>query len=166
MLTSKQRSYLMGQSSRLPTMLHVGKNGLNEGVLTHIDYLLTRHELVKVGVLKNSGVTSKDLIDDICGALSAEPVHAIGTKVILYRYSTAEDVVHVPLDEESAAKQQRDERHAKQQAEKRAAKAVPAKPYRPEKKHGVHKGKGSDTKKARQAQPKSAAQSGDTKSKF
>ena len=150
MLTSKQRSYLMGQSSKLPTMLHVGKNGLNEGVLTHVDELLTRYELVKVGVLKNSGTTSKDLIDEMCEALSAEPVHAIGTKVVLYRYSTAEGVVHVPLDEESAVRQQRQAQRQEQAAKKAAAKAAPAKPYRPEKKHGVHKGKGSDTKKSRQ----------------
>lgn len=144
MLTSKQRSRLMGLSAQLPTMLHIGKNGLGEGVLAQLDELLTRHELVKVGVLKNSGTSAKELIAEVCEALDAQPVHAIGSKIILYRYSTAEDVEHIALDEETARKQQRDKERAAQQAARAAkAKQAAAKPYRPEKKHGVHKGKGS-----------------------
>lgn len=143
MLTSKQRSYLMGLSAQLPTMLHIGKNGLNEGVLAQLDELLERHELVKAAVLKNSGTTSKELIDELCAALSAEPVHAIGGKIIMYRLSTTEGVEHVPLDEESARRLARDKQRAEADAARKQAKQPPAKPYRPEKRHGVHKGKGS-----------------------
>ena len=140
MLTSKQRSYLMGLSAKLPTMLHIGKNGVAEGFLGELDELLSRHELVKVGVLKNSGATSRELIDEVCTALGAEPVHAIGSKIILYRPSDREGVDHVPLDEESARKMARDKQR---EAKKTAPKPAYTKPYRPEKKHGVHKGKGS-----------------------
>ena len=87
MLTSKQRARLMGLASKLPSSMHIGKNGVNEGVLDKLDYLLAHHELVKVGVLKNSGVGAKDLINELAEALEAEPVHAIGSKIILYRYS-------------------------------------------------------------------------------
>ncbi|MBQ4443075.1 MAG: YhbY family RNA-binding protein [Clostridia bacterium] len=146
MLTSKQRSRLMGLSAKLPTTMNIGKNGVGEGVLDKLDELLNRYELVKVGVLKNSGTTAKDLINELADTLGAEPVHAIGGKIILYRYSTAEGVEHVALDEETARRNEREkEREAKkQEATKREAKkAALAKPYRPEKKHGVHKGKGS-----------------------
>ena len=137
----------MGLASKLPTSMNIGKNGVNEGVLDKLDYLLTHHELVKVGVLKNSGVGAKDLINELAEALEAEPVHAIGSKIILYRYSAEEGVEHIALDEETERKQQKEKEKAakKQQAVKKAA--AYSKPYRPEKKHGVHKGKGSDRKK-------------------
>lgn len=147
-INSKQRAYLMGLASKLPTMLHVGKNGVNDGVLAQIDDLLTRRELVKVGVLKNSETTAKDLIATVCEALGAVSVHAIGSKMILYRYSTAEGVVHVPLSDEEAQKQQREQQRALAQAAKaKKVAAATAKPYVPPKKHGVHKGKGSKPKK-------------------
>ena len=143
MLTSKERARLMGLASKLPTAMHIGKNGVNEGVVAQLDDLLNRLELVKVGVLKNSGVGAKDLINELAEALGAEPVHAIGSKIILYRYSTAEGVEHIALDEETERRQQKEKEKAakKQQAVKKAA--AYSKPYRPEKKHGVHKGKGS-----------------------
>ena len=144
MLNSKQRSRLMGLSAKLPTMTHIGKNGVADGVLAQLDELLARHELIKVGVLKNSGVTAKELIDELCGALGAEPVHAIGNKIILYRYSTREGVDHVALDEEEERRYAREkQREAQREARAKAAAAANKKPYRPEKKHGVHKGKGS-----------------------
>ncbi len=146
MLTSKERSYLMGQSAKLPTMTHVGKNGLNEGVIAQLNDLLDRLELVKVGVLKNSGTTAKQLIDEMCATLMAEPVHAIGNKVILYRRSDREGVEHVPLSDSMAAMQakQKAQRDKEEQKAKAKAKMEAYKnPYRPEKKHGVHKGKGS-----------------------
>ncbi len=95
MLNSKQRANLLSLSHDLPTLAHVGKNGINEAVIKEIGELLDRRELVKVGVLKNSGLTSKAIIAELCEALGAEPVHAIGSKVILYRYSTLEGVEHV-----------------------------------------------------------------------
>jgi len=147
MLTSKQRARLMGLASKLPTTMQIGKNGVNEGVLDKLNYLLNRYELVKLGVLKNSGEDAKDLIDLLAESLHAEPVHAIGSKIILYRYSEEEGVEHIPLDEETAKRQEKEkEKAAKREAA--AKKAAPRpKPYRPEKKHGVHKGKGSDRKK-------------------
>lgn len=95
MLNSKQRAKLLSLSHDLPTLAHVGKNGVNEAVIKEIGDLLDRRELVKVGVLKNSGLTSKTIIAELCAALGAEPIHAIGSKVILYRYSTMEGVEHV-----------------------------------------------------------------------
>jgi RNA-binding protein len=131
----------MGFSAKLPTMLHIGKNGVNEGVIAQLDDLLSRLELVKVGVLKNSGTAAKDIINELAKDLGAEPVHAIGSKIILYRYSQEEGVVHIALDEETERKQKREQqREAKKQ---QAKPVVYTKPYRPEKKHGVHKGKGS-----------------------
>lgn len=143
MLTSKQRARLMGLASKLPTSMNIGKNGVGEGVLAKLDELLNRYELVKLGVLKNSGVGAKDLIDELAEALEAEPVHAIGSKIILYRYSTEEGVEHVALDEETERRQQREKAKAAQKQAAAKKSAAYTKPYRPEKKHGVHKGKGS-----------------------
>lgn len=97
MLSSKQRAVLTSQSHELPTLVHIGKNGVNAAVLKEISEILDRRELVKVGVLKNSGVTGREIMDEVCAKLGAEPVHVIGSKIILYRYSTLEGVEHVRL---------------------------------------------------------------------
>ncbi|MBQ9145065.1 MAG: YhbY family RNA-binding protein [Clostridia bacterium] len=98
MLDSKQRAHLLGLASKAPTLVHVGKNGLADTVLDQIDDILSRRELVKVGVLKNSGATSRDLAFEMADKLGAEVVHTIGSKIILYRYSHMEGVEHIKLN--------------------------------------------------------------------
>lgn len=97
MLTSKQRSNLMSQASKLPTLAQVGKNGLTDSVIAEIDTLLNHRELVKVGVLKNLGIAPKDLCIELAARLDADVVHVIGSKIILYRYSNEEGIEHIKL---------------------------------------------------------------------
>ena len=98
MLSSKQRAHLMGLANKLPTLVQIGKYGVTEGVVAQIDDALERRELVKIGVLKSCPQTAKDLLNGLATAMQAEPVHAIGTKIILYRRSSTEGVAHISLD--------------------------------------------------------------------
>ncbi|MBQ7712734.1 MAG: YhbY family RNA-binding protein, partial [Clostridia bacterium] len=59
---------------------------------------LEDHELVKIGVLKTADVTAKSVIAEVAAALNAEPVQAIGNKIVLYRYSNKEGIEHISLD--------------------------------------------------------------------
>ena len=54
MLNSKQRAQLRGLANTLPDTLHIGKDGVTEGVLRQLEELLESHELVKGKVLESA----------------------------------------------------------------------------------------------------------------
>ena len=87
MLDSKTRATLKGIASTKETEVLIGQGGITEGVLAQIDMNLDAHELVKIGILANSETSAKDVIGNLAQVLNAEPVCAIGRKIILYRYS-------------------------------------------------------------------------------
>jgi len=47
-LTSSQRKYLRGLAHGLDPLVHVGKEGLTDGLLRELDRVLEVHELVKI----------------------------------------------------------------------------------------------------------------------
>jgi len=87
MLDSKTRAVLRGAASTKETEVLVGQGGITEGVLAQIDMNLDAHELVKIGILANSETDAKSVIGELATVLNAEPVCAIGRKIVLYRYS-------------------------------------------------------------------------------
>lgn len=78
--------------------VQIGKNGLTDSVIEQISTSLEDHELVKIGVLKTADVTAKGVIAEVAEALGAEPVQAIGNKIVLYRRSSKDGVEHIKLD--------------------------------------------------------------------
>jgi RNA-binding protein len=78
--------------------VQIGKNGLTESVFDQISTSLEDHELVKIGVLKTADVTAKTVIGEVAAALNAEPVQAIGNKIVLYRRSQKDGIEHIKLD--------------------------------------------------------------------
>lgn len=95
MLSSKERSRLMAFANSLPTTVYLGKNGVTEAFLAQVDEMLTDHELVKIGVQKNADLTAKDYINHLAEELNAEPVHAVGSKIILFRVSLKDGIKHI-----------------------------------------------------------------------
>lgn len=95
MLNSRERSNLLSMANKLSATVYVGKLGITEAVLSQIDEMLNDHELIKIGVQKNADLTSKEVMNILVEELSCEPVHAIGSKVIIYRYSNKEGIEHI-----------------------------------------------------------------------
>lgn len=63
-LKSYQRAFLRSQAQALSPIVNVGKEGLSDGVVEHLDAALTSHELVKVRFQ-----SSKDQIKDLSNVL-------------------------------------------------------------------------------------------------
>ena len=120
MLNSRERSNLLSLANSIDTTVYIGKNGLTEAVISQIDQMLTDHELIKIGVQKNADFTARECINVLCDKLSAEPVHAIGSKLIVYRRSDKEGITHV--DYSKSAKE------ARESAKVESAKPTKAKP--------------------------------------
>lgn len=96
MLTGKQRSYLKRLANPLKPMTQVGKEGVSQAFLEQMDQLLNAHELIKVSVLENSPVDSKEAIVQVVEALNAEYVQAIGNRFTVYRESRTAPTLEIP----------------------------------------------------------------------
>ena len=84
-LTSKQRAQLRALASSEDTIVHVGKGGLGENIITQMRDALKARELVKGRVLESSMLSAREACDALAEACRAEAVQVIGSKFVLYK---------------------------------------------------------------------------------
>ncbi len=97
MLTSKQRACLRGLASVLEPVVQIGKDGLSENGYEGIRLLLEARELVKIKVLKNCPLDTKEVMSFICQNTGSEPVQQIGAILVVYKKSTKKGFKHIEL---------------------------------------------------------------------
>lgn len=88
MITSKQRAYLRSLANDLQPIFQIGKNGIEENFLIQVKEALEARELIKIKVLENSGLDTRDAADEICKKIKCEGVQATGRKMVLYKQSS------------------------------------------------------------------------------
>ncbi|MGI6594863.1 MAG: YhbY family RNA-binding protein [Christensenellales bacterium] len=88
MLTSKQRSKLRAMANTIESTYHIGKDGVTDIIVKELNALLEARELIKITINKNSGLTAEEAINEVCEKTGANPVSAIGGKIIIYKRST------------------------------------------------------------------------------
>ena len=66
MLKGKQRSYLKSLSNTLEVIAHIGKEGITDTVISSIEQVIEKRELIKVRILDNSAVNAKEAANPIC----------------------------------------------------------------------------------------------------
>src|SRR6056297_687980 len=96
MLTGKQRSYLKGLANQLNPMLQIGKDGISDSFIKQLEENLEDHELVKINILNNNYLDTKETAFELCEKLDAEFVQAIGNKVVIYREAEEEPEIQLP----------------------------------------------------------------------
>ncbi len=94
-MTSKQRANLRSMAQQLKPIFHIGKGGINDNMVADIITALDAHELIKIDVLRACEFTAKEIIDGLAGATGAEPIQAIGGKIVLYKRSTRKGFEHI-----------------------------------------------------------------------
>lgn len=97
MLTSSQRAKLRSLAQNLDPIYHVGKNGIADNMAADVCAALEAHELIKVAVLRNADMTAKDAMEQLCLLTGAQPVTSIGSKFVIYKRSSREDVEHIEI---------------------------------------------------------------------
>lgn len=95
MLTSKQRAKLRSYAQTIEPVTQVGKFGVNENLIESLDLAIEKRELIKVTVLENSGLIPKEAGFEIAEKLGAEFVCATGRKLVFYRRSKSDKIVHI-----------------------------------------------------------------------
>jgi RNA-binding protein len=96
MLTSKQRSYLRGLANEIEPIFQVGKGGVNENIIKQLVDALEARELIKITVLANSDMKTRDVAGEISEGTGADVVQVIGKKIVLYKRSNKEPKIQFP----------------------------------------------------------------------
>lgn len=84
-LNQKQIKYLRGLGHKLTPLVLIGKEGLNESVITAVKTELLHHELIKVKIGTNSSVNKQEAGESIPQASGALLVQLIGKTLLLYK---------------------------------------------------------------------------------
>lgn len=87
MITSKQRAYLRSLANPMPTIFQIGKGGINDNLIKQLDDALEARELIKIHVLETSFLEPRATLSELAEQLGAEPVQAIGARIVMYRES-------------------------------------------------------------------------------
>lgn len=96
MLTNKQKSFLRGESNRLQPLVHIGKSGLTESVITQIEEALEAKELIKVTILQNCDQDKNEIAAKLEEQVGIEVVQVIGKIVVLYKESVEKKRIELP----------------------------------------------------------------------
>lgn len=95
MLTGKQRSYLKSLANGIDPIMQIGKGGVTDNVRKQIDEALEARELIKIKLLNNSMLETKQTANEVAQSVGAEFVQSIGNKFVIYRESK-EKVITIP----------------------------------------------------------------------
>lgn len=90
-LRGKQKRFLRAQANHLQPIFAVGKEGLTQNWLDQLDGALDRRELIKVNILQNSDVTTKEVQHFIENQTTIQVVQIIGRVLVLFKVSDNKD---------------------------------------------------------------------------
>ena len=95
-MKGKQRAFLRGLANSIDAKYQIGKNGIDGSVLTQLEEALEANELIKVNVLENCPLSSRECCDEVCEKINAEPVQVIGKKFVIYKESKNNKQIEIP----------------------------------------------------------------------
>ena len=85
MLTGKQKRFLRGLGHDLKPVIMVGKNEINERLVSETDTALTAHELIKVKILESCTMDRHEVAETMAKACGADVAQVLGRTLLLYR---------------------------------------------------------------------------------
>ena len=85
MITSKQREYLRAMANSIDPIFQIGKSGITDEIITQLALALEARELIKIHILETALLDTKECCNLLAEKLQAEPIQAIGSKVVLYK---------------------------------------------------------------------------------
>jgi len=94
-MDSSARAKLRGMANALEPVVHIGKEGITENLLTQVDQALEARELIKGAVQKNCEQDARQACHALAEALRAQPVQVIGRRFVLYRRSVENPKIEI-----------------------------------------------------------------------
>ncbi len=87
MLNSRQRAYLRGMANGYETILHIGKGGISDQIITEANEALEARELIKCRILETAPLSVREAANTIAEKTESDVVQVIGSRFILYKES-------------------------------------------------------------------------------
>ena len=66
-------------------IFQIGKSGITDEMVKQIALALEVRELIKIHILETAMLETKTCCNEIAEKLNAEPVQAIGSKIVIYK---------------------------------------------------------------------------------
>ena len=96
MLTGKQRHYLRGLGHHLDAVVHMGKDGLTDGLVGAAESALGEHELIKVRLGENVPGDRHEVAESLAKSTRADLVQVLGRTVLIYKPRAEEPTIELP----------------------------------------------------------------------
>lgn len=96
MLTGKQTRYLRSLAHHLDPIFQVGKGGVNEHLVRHIEEAIEKRELMKISILSNNIENPKEIGATLAEQSGSELVQVIGKTIVLYKESRDNKTIELP----------------------------------------------------------------------
>lgn len=90
MLNNKQIKFLKKEAHTLKPIFQIGKNGLNDDMLTQIREALNKRELIKINLLQNTMEDEEHVGEVLENTIGVDVVQIIGHTLVLYKPSQKE----------------------------------------------------------------------------
>lgn len=86
MLNGKQKRFLRGLANNINAVFQVGKDGVNQNMITDVLNYLNKNEIIKISILQNCSQTKEEIANRFVDE-GIELVQIIGKTIILYKKS-------------------------------------------------------------------------------
>lgn len=96
LLTGKQKRFLRSKAHHLQAIFQVGKDGVTSNMITQLNDVLEKRELIKLRVLQNCLEHKTVVADQIAHGTNAEIVQIIGNQIVLYKESLEHKTIELP----------------------------------------------------------------------
>lgn len=96
MLTGKQKRFLRSEAHHLKPIFQVGKDGVNDNMVTQIGEALEKRELIKVSILQNCMEDKNTVATQLVEGTESELVQIIGNNIVLYKESKENKRLELP----------------------------------------------------------------------
>ena len=84
-MNSKERSLLKKEASKMQPIIHIGKDGMSDNIVTQADDALKARELIKGKIQQNSLEDVRESAEYLADKTNSEVVITIGSTLVLYR---------------------------------------------------------------------------------
>lgn len=97
MLTGKQRRYLRALGHKLNAVVHIGKGGIDDGLVAAVEQALLDHELIKIKVGDSAGLDRHAAAEQLAAKTQSEVAQVLGYIVLLYRPHPEKPTIKLPV---------------------------------------------------------------------
>lgn len=96
MLTGKQKRYLRSLAHHLQPIFQVGKGGMNDQLVRHVEDAIEKRELMKVSILSSCLEDPHGIGEELAARSDSELVQVIGKTIVLYKESIDHKQIELP----------------------------------------------------------------------